>query len=171
MRGRWKLFAISAGAAISLATTAVWPPRPLVLWNTTASAPEGFYRMRATSHLKVGDLVVAGPPKAFAAWFEASGFLPRGVPLLKQVLALDGQHVCRRGAAVLVDDRLVARARTSDRFGRPLPSWSGCTTLRADEVLLLNPAAPDSLDGRYFGPSPRRDVVARVTPLWTWEGR
>jgi hypothetical protein len=31
----------------------------------------------------------------------------------------------------------------------------------------MNWDAPDSLDGRYFGPLPASSIVARALPLWT----
>ncbi|MNY66109.1 Peptidase S26 [compost metagenome] len=31
----------------------------------------------------------------------------------------------------------------------------------------MNWDAPDSLDGRYFGPLPVTSIVARALPLWT----
>jgi uncharacterized protein (DUF736 family) len=33
----------------------------------------------------------------------------------------------------------------------------------------MNPAVPDSLDGRYFGPLPITSIVAHAVPLWTDE--
>jgi type IV secretory pathway protease TraF len=33
----------------------------------------------------------------------------------------------------------------------------------------MNPSVPDSLDGRYFGSLPARDVIGRATPLYTDE--
>ena len=45
-------------------------------------------------------------------------------------------------------------------------SGRGGRTLRPGELLLLNPAHPDSLDGRYFGPLPASAVIGRATPLW-----
>src|SRR3546814_1910708 len=49
---------------------------------------------------------------------------------------------------------LIARAR--DRAGRPLPAWFGCRKLRSGELFTMNPAAPDSFDGRYLD---RKSVV------------
>src|SRR5690606_23795810 len=99
-------------------------------------------------------------------WLSARGYLPEGVPLLKHIAAKAGQRVCRIGDAVSVDARRVAIARARDGQGRPLPVWQGCRTLRPGELLLLNPAHPDSLDGRYFGPLPASAVIGRATPLW-----
>ena len=65
--------------------------------------------------------------------------------------------------------RVIWNASASDRErdgrGRPLPVWQDCRTLGADELLLLNPDHPDSLDGRYFGPLPTSTVIGRATPL------
>jgi type IV secretory pathway protease TraF len=58
-----------------------------------------------------------------------------------------------------------------DRTGRPLQPYRGCRLLREDEVFLLNVRAPSSLDGRYFGPLNRAQIVGRVTPLWVRGGR
>ena len=33
----------------------------------------------------------------------------------------------------------------------------------------MNPAAPDSFDGRYFGVLRMADVIGRATPVWTDE--
>jgi hypothetical protein len=33
----------------------------------------------------------------------------------------------------------------------------------------MNRDAPDSLDGRYFGPLPLSTVVGRAVPVWTFE--
>lgn len=166
-----KKLALVLGAAAPLGVTAVAPPTPLLLWNTTASAPVGFYRVQQVDALHDGDLAVARPPRGLSNWFDRAGYLPRGVPLVKRVAAVARQRVCRRGAAVTVDGRPVASARTHDGMGRHLPRWSGCRTLTRGEVFLLNRDVPDSLDGRYFGPSSLQDVVGRAIPLWTWKGR
>lgn len=76
-------------------------------------------------------------------------------------------HLCRAGGAILIDGRLAGQARQRDRRGRPLPVWTGCRTLAAGELFLMNMAAPDSLDGRYFGPLSASSVLGRATPLWT----
>lgn len=150
-----------------LAASAATAPRPLLAWNATASAPIGLYRVLPAGVPHVGDLVLVRPPAALAALFAERGFLPMGVPLLKHVAALAGDRVCRIGLHVTVNGTAVATALERDRQGRLLPAWSGCRRLTADDVFLLNPDAPASLDGRYFGPSPVAAIVGRVAPLWT----
>ena len=90
----------------------------------------------------------------------------RGVRVFVSMNALAGQTVCRRGDIVSVDGKILALAQDRDRLGRPLPVWQGCHRLGPNEVFLMNPACPDSLDGRYFGPLPVSTVIGRATPLW-----
>lgn len=156
----------ASGFAISFATVAVVDPLPRVIWNASASAPIGLYRIQPDRDPPTGALVAVTPPRGLARWLSARGYLPEGVPLLKHVAAKGGQRVCRIGAAVSVDARPVAIARARDGRGRPLPVWQGCRTLGPSELLLLNPAVPDSLDGRYLGPLPAAAVIGRATPLY-----
>ncbi|WP_324261631.1 S26 family signal peptidase [Altererythrobacter sp. H2] len=159
--------AIAASAfAAAFVAVAVADPLPRVIWNASASAPIGLYRIHPDRDPPTGALVAMAPPEQLSRWLAARGYLPEGVPLLKHVAAKAGQRVCRNGDAVSVDARRVAIARARDGQGRPLPVWQGCRTLRPDELLLLNPAHPDSLDGRYFGPLPASAVIGRATPLW-----
>ncbi len=159
--------AIAASAfAAAFVAIAVADPLPRVIWNASASAPIGLYRIHPQSDPPTGALVAIAPPERLAHWLSARGYLPEGVPLLKHVAAKAGQRVCRAGVMVSVDARPVAIARARDGRGRPLPVWQGCRTLRPGELLLLNPAHPDSLDGRYFGPLPASAVIGRATPLW-----
>lgn len=166
MRRRYALAAMLAGLGL-IAAPALIAPRPWLVWNASASVPVGLYRVRAEDDIAVGDLVAVTPPAELAAFLGERGYLPRGVPMLKHVAALADATVCREGAAVLVDGRRIAMALPRDRRDRPLPVWSGCRTLAAGEVFLLNPDAPESLDGRYFGALPVGAIVARLTPVWT----
>jgi type IV secretory pathway protease TraF len=91
------------------------------------------------------------------------------VPLIKRILALPGQTVCRTGPTIAVDSIEMGVARERDHRGRVLPVWEGCHTLAGAQVFLMNWDEPASLDGRYFGPIPLNAVVGRAVPLWTFE--
>jgi conjugative transfer signal peptidase TraF len=158
------------GACALVVGPAVVEPAPRLLFNTTASAPVGFYRIDRVPP-RVGDWVVVRPPAKLAAWMAGRGYAPAGVPLLKRLAAVEGQAVCGREGRVLIDGRLVALARERDRWGRVLRPFVGCRRLVAGEVFLLNANAPDSLDGRYFGPLPRQVIVGRAVPLWMAKAR
>ena len=97
------------------------------------------------------------------------GYIGRDVPILKHVLGLPGQRVCRTGRTITVDGIAMGEALDRDRRDRPLPVWSGCRVVAADELFLMNWQVPDSLDGRYFGPLPATTVIGRAIPLYTDE--
>jgi conjugative transfer signal peptidase TraF len=161
------IWALLAGAAIGLtALPAIIAVPPVLLWNASASVPIGLYAVHRPGALHIGDVVVVRPPEPLARDLDARRSLPMGVPLIKPVAALAGQMVCRRGGAVSIGGTVLAQVRDRDGRGRPLPAWQGCHRLGSDEVFLLNPAQPDSFDGRYFGPLPASTVIGRATPLW-----
>lgn len=144
-------------------------PLPKLIWNASASTPIGLYAVRPIGALHATELVVVMPPEAVASFLADGDYLPRGVPLMKRVLGLAGQTVCREGRRITVDHVEVGDAQIRDRRGRDLPDWQGCRTLATGEVFLMNPGVPNSLDGRYFGPLPTSSIVGRATPLWTDE--
>ena len=153
------------GAACALLA---WRPAPpQLMWNATSSVPIGLYRLVPPADPRIGDLVVVAPPPHLAALLSARGLLPSGVPLLKPVAALPGATVCRRGGMVTIDGVGIGMARERDPLGRPLPRWSGCRHLGADELFVMNAKVPGSFDGRYFGPTRRADILARAEPLWS----
>jgi conjugative transfer signal peptidase TraF len=145
-------------------------PTPLrLVWNASASVPIGLYALAPTLDLEVGDLVAVLPDKPLADFMAERGYIGRGVPLLKRVMALLGHEVCRTGRAITVDHVPLGDALDRDRAGRDLPVWQGCRTVAQDEFFLMNPNVPDSLDGRYFGPIPARAVIGTATPIYTDE--
>ncbi|AXB76598.1 S26 family signal peptidase [Novosphingobium sp. P6W] len=143
-------------------------PRPRLLWNASASAPIGLYRVAAIDHPRVGDLVVLTPPALLAGLMARRGYLPRGVPLVKRVAGLPGARICRDGSVVTIAGHAAAIARPRDAGGRALPSWRGCRVVGGGELLLLNPGL-DSFDGRYFGAIEATGLVGRAIPILTRE--
>ena len=156
-------------AMLAIGGLAFFHPAPRLIWNATASTPTGLYALRPVGRLHTMELVAVRPPEPIASFLADGGFLPKGVSLLKHVMALPGQTVCRTGDAITVDGIAAGDARDRDHLGRPLPKWDGCRTIHTGEVFLMNPTVPDSLDGRYFGPLPTTSIVARAVPLWTDE--
>lgn len=158
------------GAAVVMLTIGA-KPLPRVVWNASESVPIGLYSVESVGQLAVTNLVVAAPPQPLATFLAERGYLPLGVPLIKRILALPGQSVCRHEHAIDVDGIEMGTALTHDRHGRPLPVWRGCRTIAQGEVFLMNWDEPSSLDGRYFGPVPLPAIIGRAEPLWTFEER
>jgi conjugative transfer signal peptidase TraF len=140
-----------------------------LLWNASASAPIGLYVVQPPVDLQVADLVVITPPQELAEFLDLRGYLPKSVPLLKRVLALGGQTVCREGLGILAFGVSLGRALERDHAGRELPVWQGCRRIADNELFVMNWDVPDSVDSRYFGPLPRSSVIGRALPVWTDE--
>lgn len=158
---------VTALATIGIAAaSAVQTPTKLI-WNATASAPIGFYAVETADRIEVPELVAVMPPEPLARFMIERGYVGRGVPLLKRVLGLPGQRVCRIGRTITVDGIEMGEALERDRIGRDLPVWQGCRVIGEGELFLMNWEVRDSLDGRYFGPIPASSVIGRALPLWT----
>jgi conjugative transfer signal peptidase TraF len=156
-------------AALSVGVSALFHPAPRLLWNASASVPIGLYAVHRAGALHVGELLVVMPPEPLATFLDQRRYLPKGVPLLKRVLALPGQTVCRIERTIIVDGLTIGDALGRDRLGRPLPVWQGCRLVAAGQVFLMNRLSSDSFDGRYFGPLPTTTIVGRADPLWTYD--
>ena len=137
---RRRTLMVTALAVIGIAAASTVETPTKLIWNSTASAPVGFYTVEPADRIEVPELVAVIPPEPLAHFMVERGYVGRGVPLLKRVLGLPGQRVCRTGRAITVDG------------------------IEMGEAL-----ERDSLDGRYFGPIPANSVIGRARPLWTDE--
>ena len=166
MTPRQTVLGFTAVSVAVVALTALLKFPTKLIWNASASVPIGLYAVRPAGVPHVGELVVIVPPEPLAVFLADRGYLPAGVPLLKHILALPRQTVCRIGDSISIDGLPVGRALERDRRGRPLPTWHGCRAIRDSEVFLMNRRPADSLDGRYFGPLPAAAITGRADPLW-----
>ncbi|PIT00677.1 conjugal transfer protein TraF [Bradyrhizobium nitroreducens] len=169
MTSRFKTLTAMLGGAAALVAPIVLEITPSYIWNASESIPIGLYRLRPSNNLFVTELVAVQPPEPLATFLDLNGYLPAGVPMLKRVLALPGQTVCRSGRTLSVDAIEMGEARDRDGRGRPLPRWQGCRVVGDGQLFLMNWQSNDSLDGRYFGFLPSSAVIGRALPLWTWE--
>jgi conjugative transfer signal peptidase TraF len=156
-------------AVAALTSTVGSRPAPWLTWNASESVPVGRYSVHGIDKLVIADLVVAFPPEPLASLLADGAYLPLGAPLLKRVVAISGQVVCRHQLRITVDGTEMGVARAHDHRGAPLPAWQGCRTLSEGEVFLMNWDEPASLDSRYFGPIPVLAIVGRAEPLWTFD--
>jgi conjugative transfer signal peptidase TraF len=156
-------------AMLGVGLSELFHPAPRLIWNASASVPIGLYAVRPAGALRVTELVVVRPPDALATFLDERRYLPKGVPLLKRILALPRQMVCRIDRTITVDGIAMGKALDRDHLGRPLPAWQGCQRIPDGDVFLMNRQSADSLDGRYFGPLPATTIVGRADPLWTHE--
>ncbi|GAA0547571.1 conjugative transfer signal peptidase TraF [Rhizomicrobium palustre] len=164
MSPRGAILLVAGGAAAALFA----PHAPRLVWNATASAPIGLYRLLPIRDFGRGDLVLAKPPHWVRPLAAKRGYLPFNVPLVKCIAALAGDKICADGNRIVINGHIAALRQERDASHRPLPHWSGCQILRPDEVFLLMADVPSSFDGRYFGPVSRHAVLGKLRPLWIW---
>ena len=151
--------------AAPLAATMLWKPPVLFVWNASASAPVGLYRLGAGGPIRRGDMVVAWTPERARSLAASRRYVPANVPLVKRVAAVGGDRVCAFGADISINGNRVAARHRLDPAGRVMPRWTGCRRLSGGEYLLLMNSTL-SFDGRYFGVTESRDVVGRAELLW-----
>ena len=159
-------FLAAALPAIALGATMGWRPRPLLVWNASASSPTGLYRVSAAGAPRRGTMVVAWLPDRIRRLAAERHYLPANVPLVKRVGASAGDRVCADGDRIFINGRLAARRRPTDLSGRPMPWWEGCSRLGRGEIFLLSRRGPASFDSRYFGIIGAGLVVGEARLIW-----
>ena len=159
---RMTLFAGSAAISLLLWKT-VATPLPLLVWNASASVSVGLYVV-AKQRPDLGEIAVLKPPRWVALIAEERRYLPRSIWLLKPVAAVDKDVVCRFGAYVFINAKVVARAQRRDSQHRPMPFWRGCLKLDSGQLLLLSKRRA-SFDSRYFGPVDASLVIGTAKPI------
>jgi len=163
---RRRILTVTALAVLSIATASAVETPTRLIWNATASAPIGFYTVEPADRIDVPELVAVMPPAPLAAFMAERGYIARGVPLLKRVLGLPGQQVCRTGSTITVNGIEMGEALERDRLGRDLPVWQGCRVIGDGQLFLMNWEVRDSLDGRYFGPIPMCMSLSTAATIW-----
>ena len=141
---------------------------PLLVWNASASAPRGLYRVIPAEHYQPGDLVLVDPQPWVGEFAARRGYLPAGVPLVKSIAAAASDTVCSDRLLVRVDGKPTAKRLLTDSKHRALPRWRGCHRLKPGEEFLLMRGVRDSFDGRYFGVTSIADNLGKLVPLWTY---
>ena len=129
-------------AALTADATALFQPAPKLLWNASASVPIGLYAVHRAGALHVGELLVVTPPEPLASFLDQRRYLPKGVPLLKRVVALPGQTVCRirpRRSSSMVRHWRCARPGSS---GTSAAGLAGLPPHRRRRSLPDEPAVP-----------------------------
>ncbi|MEQ8694818.1 MAG: S26 family signal peptidase [Gammaproteobacteria bacterium] len=145
--------------ALGLASAVNLPKK--LIYNASESAPIGFYWIDQQP-ISRGDYVYVRVPERVRRLVIERKYLPPDVPLLKRVVGLNGDRICRDGTEISVNGTVVATAEWQDGLGRKMPDWHGCYIITERTVFLLQ-EHPRSFDGRYFGPVDRRLIFGRAT--------
>jgi conjugative transfer signal peptidase TraF len=141
--------------------------------NASPSLPIGLY-------VSTGDtaepLVEFCPPEPYASLAIRRGYRTKGscpdgaTPLLKPVIATEGDIVAMSEAGIFVNGQLLrnTRPRAVDTAGRPMPMWPAMTQrVQPGTIWVASNFSPRSFDSRYFGPISINSIRSRLRPLVT----
>jgi len=141
--------------------------------NTTASYPEGVYRM-VSSEWGKKDLVEVCLPERIKALAIERGYLKEEgrcgghPPLIKQVAGIGGDYIEISNVVIINGEEIEnSEIKTRDGQGEALnPSADGI--VKQEHVWLLSTVTDSSFDSRYFGSINERYVIGKLEPLWTF---
>lgn len=128
-----------------------------LIYNASESAPIGFYWVDREP-VSRGDYAYVRVSGRVRDLVIERGYLPPDVPIIKRVVGLNGDRICRDGTQISLNGTVVETVKEQDGLGRKMPEWHGCHILAERTVFLLQDH-PRSFDGRDFGPVDRRLVV------------
>ena len=167
----WKALMSIAAMLLILASSVeiAFPPKPVLLYNPSESAPVGWYRLRPKDALTNDILVAAYAPETARRLAHERGYLPYDYPLIKTIWAMPGAYICIHNKQVSVPNRPDIYQLAQDGLGRDMPLLSGCFTLGNDEYFLISKDVQTGFDGRYFGPVSKENILGRVQYLGNHE--
>ena len=163
MLGKFIIAGIITTAVIATTTEIVFPPKPVIFYNPSPSAKVGFYKLSKEKYPRLGVQVAAYAPEWARIMADKRGYLPYDYPLIKSVVAVEGDEVCYHKIGVSVPDGSVIPVQVRDRQGREMPVKSGCVVLKSDEYFLISPDVQAGFDSRYFGPVSIENILGTVT--------
>ena len=147
-----------------------WQPSSYKLgfYNTTASAPKGFYQILREEPLARGQYVVITVPSVAASTIKDRGWGEPGTPLLKRVGAIPGDIVKIGDDGLYINQNYIGPVYKEDRQGRPMPKLRGTFVIQPGEFFPVS-TYERSFDARYFGPVPIHSILYQVKPFVTFE--
>lgn len=142
-------------------------PGPMVIHNPSNSIPRGFYA-RTSAKPARGEIIAFQIP-AMGRPYAAAHMPPLiRAGIIKRIAAGQGDRVCTTGPEGLaINGKPIAPIVAADQFGRSLPHWRDCRTLRAGEYFVYSDRIPNSYDSRYYGPVTTSDIIGTYRPVWT----
>ncbi|MBN4055920.1 S26 family signal peptidase [bacterium AH-315-J23] len=163
----WKALMSIAAMLLLLASSIeiVFPPKPVLLYNPSESAPVGWYKLRPKEPLANDTLVAAYAPEAARRLAHERDYLPYDYPLIKTIWAMPGAYICIQNNRVRVPNRPDIYQLKQDGLGRIMPKLSGCFTLGYDEYFLISKDVQAGFDSRYFGPVTGEMILGKVQYL------
>lgn len=132
--------------------------------NETNSMPTGLY-VKQLKTPNVGDVVVIILDEYWKSYAENRGYVAQNQPLIKRVVAKEGDYVCQKNMSLFVNDAWVAQVRHEDSSGRHLLIFKSCRKLSKDEFFVMGDNLEQSFDSRCFGIINDTQILSVVKPF------
>jgi conjugative transfer signal peptidase TraF len=146
----------------------LWRPSHILgFYNSTPSAPKGFYLIDSDREIAVGQYVILPVPEDVRPLVYGRGWLPEGIPLLKRVGAVAGDRVTISEEGLFINNHYFGPVQTRDQNDLPIPQLRGSFVIAPGYFLPISPYER-SFDGRYFGPVPVGQITYQVKPFLTY---
>jgi len=152
-------------------TQIIYPSKPRVFYNPSPSAAVGWYKLRPDLPIKRDVQVAAYAPKWARVLADERQYLPYDYPLIKTVMAVEGDVICYHETWVSVPKSPDIPLRSQDTLGRDMPAQSGCLVLQSGEYFIASPDVQDGFDSRYFGPIKKGQLLGVVQYLGNSENK
>jgi len=165
MLGKALIAGVITLAVIGMSGQMLFPPKPVLFYNPSYSAPVGWYKLRVNAPIVAGSQVAAYAPEWARKLADERGYLPYDYPLIKTVWALQGDEVCYNNGSLRVPKRPDIAILGQDVLGRDMPQKSGCHVLKAGEFLIISPDVQTGFDSRYFGAIGSENIIGVVEYL------
>ena len=162
MLGKALIAGVITLAVIGMSGQVLFPPKPVLFYNPSYSAPVGWYKLRVNAPIVAGSQVAAYAPEWARVMADERGYLPYNYPLIKTVWAVYGDEVCYINRSVRVPKRPDIIILGQDVLGRDMPQKSGCHVLKAGEYLIISPDVQTGFDSRYFGAIGSENIIGVV---------
>ena len=134
--------------------------------NVTGSLPRGLY-LAIPGELHRGDYVIYKPSSLEKKFLAERNYSDADRVLLKQVGGIENDtYTVTRQLEFYINNERKGEIIPIDDEGRFMPYVVGCHYIRKDEFLPYAPAKR-SLDGRYFGPENKSQIISKVVPIIT----
>jgi type IV secretory pathway protease TraF len=127
---------VVAIVSIALVATIAVPTNARLSWliyDGPASTPLAFLAVENRTPSR-RDTVLVRPSATRENLLANHGVVPRGLPLLKRVIAVGRDQICQSAGVGYVNGMVAAEALDHDREGRPLPFWQGCARIREGQI-------------------------------------
>ena len=126
-------------------------------YQYSASMPIGLSVVVPVHHIQRHDIVIFRLTPAIRNGLLRQGWQSPPTILMKTVMAIPGDVVCKRDQAIWVNHQCIAPVIHQHFVDQPF-----CQVLPANYYLLMSTHHKNSFDSRYFGPVSIKQILGRV---------